>query len=117
MGNNIPASITLAKAGYSLQEVLAALTNKWDLSPEELAAYKVHNYYMRRWDAKYVRSGIDDGIITHDGIPYCVIYRSCTPASLRTVAEVKVSFRAGDYGNFALVQPATFKQDTHREEI
>jgi hypothetical protein len=105
MNNNIPASIALAKSGYSLQEVLAALTNRWDLSIDEQRAYKVHTYYVRRWKATYVRNGIDDGIITHDGIPYCVIYRSCTPASLKNVDEVKISFRAGDYGNFALVQP------------
>lgn len=105
--SHTPKSIIMARNGYNTQEVMAVMTNAWDITEETRRKYRIHIYYVRKWGCGFVRNEIHDGIITHDGIPYCVIYRSCTPASLKQAKYVHVSFRAGDFGNFALIQPAS----------
>lgn len=103
---NITA-LELAKKGFSKSAALALLTNEWDLTTTQQSMLDIHEYYVRRWEAKYVRSLIREGMLTHEAVTYAVIYRSCTPASLRHVTEVKCSFRASGNGNFVLIQPIT----------
>jgi len=101
------SALTLAKQGLSKSKVLSMLTNEWDLTTSQQKLLDIHEYYVRRWEASYIRNIIRDGLITHETVTYAVIYRSCTPASLRLAAEVKCSFRASGNGNFVLIQPIT----------
>ena len=98
-------SFTLAKRGYTKSSALALLTGEWNLTTRQQELLDIHQYYVRKWETSWVRNTIRDGLLTHEGISYAVIYRSCTPASLRGTVEVKCSFRASGNGNFVLVQP------------
>jgi len=101
------SALSLAKRGLSKQRLLHLLTNKWELTSEEQKLCSITHYFMCTYPTHIIRLDIRDGCITDNDIQYCVIYRSCTPASLRTVTTVRISFRASGNGNFALIQPVT----------
>jgi len=98
-------ALQLAKEGIGKQELLSTLTNCWEISPYLQARLGIDIYFLRRWNSNYVREEIQDGIITYEHDDYCVIYRSCSPATLKNHLQLNISFRQHEIGNFALIQP------------
>jgi len=97
-------ALELAKRGISKQELLSALINIWELTPGTCEGYKITTF-LRKWEVSYVLRTIKEGCITYEDIDYSVVYRSCSPASLRKHTECKLSFRCASVGNFVLIQP------------
>jgi len=98
-------ALQLAKEGIGKQELLSVLTNTWEISPYLQKRLGIGNYFLRKWDADFVREEIQDGTIYYMDTPYCVIYRSCSPGTLKNHLELRISFRESDIGNFAIIQP------------
>lgn len=95
-----------AKYGHSKQQLLALLSNKWDLTPEEINALELQAYYLLQWEGKYLAKQIVNGtVLDSDGYEYAVVYRSCTPSSAFKSEQIRISFRQSALGNFAIVQP------------
>jgi hypothetical protein len=109
-------ALELAKSGLSKSKVLAILTNDWNINYTLHRPLDIHEYYVRRWESSYVRELIRDGMITHEAVTYAVIYRSCTPSSMKHHLEMKCSFRASGNGNFVLIQPVTKSRDITTDE-
>ena len=106
--------LKLAKAGTSRSILLSALTSSWELDDAMLARCEVTMYRRAKMQIGAFKNLLKDGTISFLEEPYCVIYRSCTPASLRNYKEVQISYRASPLGNFALVQPVLVY--THMKE-
>lgn len=97
-------ALALAKEGLNKQELLSLLINKWEIPDHEQEHYGIISY-LRQWDSSYVRESIHEGTIGHTGYTYCVVYRSCSPATLKNYKRLNVSFREAAIGNFAIIQP------------
>jgi hypothetical protein len=109
-----PNALTLAKRCISKQHLLSILTNSWELRAETITHYGVTNYVLHTHPTSYIKAAMKDGLITLDGIDYCVIYRSCSPSTLTKCAECRISYRAHPIGNFAIIQPLLYST-TERE--
>ncbi len=110
--NKFKSALTVAKEGNNKAAQLQLLTNSWELTQEQKDVLGITSYFILQWEGKYVKDSICDGIIyypenvEHDvDIPYCVIYRSCSPANVFKNPQVRLSFRASPIGNFVLIQP------------
>ncbi len=115
--NKFKSALTVAKEGNSKAAQLQLLTNSWELTQEQKDMLGITSYFILQWEGKYVKDNICDGIIYYpdnsysrllqpvEDIPYCVIYRSCSPANVFKNPQVRLSFRASPIGNFVLIQP------------
>lgn len=52
------------------------------------------SYYIHHWTGTHTMSEIHDGIITHAGTAYLVVFQNCTPYNVsRSQHPVRLSFR------------------------
>jgi len=92
-----------ALLGYKKHKVLPSslrymLQNHFNYPIEFLDT--LDSYYLRYWDSKYFLKLIKDGTVTVEDTIYHIIYKDCSPYSIRKCSQVKLSFRtpAKEYG-------------------
>ena len=99
--------LELARKGISKQELDDVLKCNWEIYPILHEILGISRYYTKSWQGSYLSDHIRDGalcIAEDNSTNYQVIYQGCNPLEIRRAAQVRISFRASLYGNYALVQ-------------
>jgi len=91
------------KHGIPKSDMHSALINRFELTPEQAAACE--KYYILHWRGAHFKHVMRNGIITHQGVDYLVVYTECKPTDILTSSYLYVSFRkpAKEYGLQAYV--------------
>lgn len=90
--NTYPASHTsYLKHGITRTQLGKLLTSLFSFPSDYLDT--LDNYYLLHWTGQYTTGKISDGKIRHQDTDYSVIYQFCTPSSVRSAKQVKLSFR------------------------
>lgn len=79
------------KHGIPKSEMHSALINRFELTPEQIAACE--KYYILRWKGAHFKHILQNGTITHQGVTYLVVYKDCKPTDIQTSSTIHVSFR------------------------
>lgn len=99
--------LELAQDGISQADIDGVLKESWEIYPIIHQILGITRYYTKSWQGSYLYTNIKDGLLTiaeDNNTAYQVIYQGCTALSVKEAAQVRISFRASLYGNFALVQ-------------
>lgn len=98
--------LDLARQGITLSEINYVLKDSWEIYPILHEILGISRYYTKSWQGSYLYDRISYGAlyIPEDKITYTLVYQGCNALEIKQAAQVRISFRASLYGNYALLQ-------------
>ena len=98
--------LELAREGITQADIDDVLKKSWEIYPILHEILGITHYHIKQWSGAYLHTQLSDGCILEqkDQVRYQVIYMDCNALAVKQSEQVKISFRASLYGNYALVQ-------------
>ena len=98
--------LELALHGITQTEIDHVLKGSWEIYPILHEILGITRYYTKSWQGSYLYNHISYGAlyIPEDKTTYTLVYQGCNALEIKQAAQVRISFRASLYGNYALLQ-------------
>lgn len=115
---NLPSIASYKKHGVPRSMLAYLLINRFHI-PNAFQDL-VQNYYILRWEGKYLKQRIVDGTLLHQGRQYIVVFHNCTYGQATGKDQVFLSFRVPmeDYElpSYVLIKPDVQAQEQEQAQ-